>query len=191
VRKHLTEIRPWWTGLSLWQRRLILSAVLFLDAYLGVNFNAGVIAWSGLFSGDLKWMILAIEMMASGLIAINAFLVVTRERWRTASLLATPFLIVIFGFVVLEFLLTGVNRSATINFNLASVSLSGLYWSAAYLSVAVGLTLTYKVQRYANFAQVELLLVGAYVALLVMWSDRLFSVSDAPKDGSLEWLPHR
>lgn len=187
MRKHLTEIRPWWTGLSLWQRRLILSAVLFLDAYLGVNFNAGVIAWSGLFSGDLKWMILAIEMMASGLIAINAFLVVTRERWRTASLLATPFLIVIFGFVVLEFLLTGVNRSATINFNLASVSLSGLYWSAAYLSVAVGLTLTYKVQRYANFAQVELLLVGAYVALLVMWSDRLFSVSDAPKDGSLEW----
>ena len=164
-----------------------MSAVLFFDAYLGVIHNAGVITWSGLISGDLKWMLLAMEMMASGLVAINAFLVVTRERWRTQSLLATPFLIALFGFVVLELVLTGVHRSATINVNLASVSLSGLYWSAAYLSVAIGLSLTYKVQRYANFAQVELLLIGAYVALLLMWSDRFFPQSDAPKDGSLEW----
>ncbi|MBT4514004.1 MAG: ABC transporter permease, partial [Chloroflexi bacterium] len=183
----MTEIKDRWIGSPVWQRRLLLSAVLFIDSYLGVIHNAGVIAWSGVVSGDLKWMLLAMEMMASGLLSINAFLAVTRDRWRTGSLLVTPFLIALFGFVVLEFLLTGVNRSATINFNLASISLSGLYWSAAYLSVAIGLSLTYKVQRYANFAQVELLLVGAYVALLLMWSDRFFPQSDAPKDGSLEW----
>ncbi|MFP6679357.1 MAG: ABC transporter permease [Dehalococcoidia bacterium] len=183
----MTVIKDRWSDFPLWQRRLLLSGVLFIDSYLGVIHNGGMVAWSGLISGDLKWMILAMEMMASGLVSINAFLIVTRQKFRTISLIATPFLIALFAFVVLEFLLSGLHRSATINFNLASIGISGLYWSAAYLSVAIGLTLTYKVQRYANFAQVELLLIGAYVALLLMWSDRFFPMSDGPKDGSLQW----
>ncbi|MDP7161853.1 MAG: hypothetical protein QF756_11525, partial [Dehalococcoidia bacterium] len=73
------------------------------------------------------------------------------------------------------------------NFNLSSIGSSGLYWAAVYLSIAIGLTLTYKVQRFANFAQAEMMLFGSYVALTLMWSDWFFPISDAPKDGSLNW----
>jgi branched-subunit amino acid ABC-type transport system permease component len=84
-------------------------------------------------------------------------------------------------------MLTGIDRTATINFNLSSVGFSGLYWSAVYLSIAIGLTLTYKVQRFANFAQAEMMLVGSYVALTLMWSDRFFPISNAQKDGIFNW----
>ena len=73
------------------------------------------------------------------------------------------------------------------NFNVASIGSSGLYWAAVYLSIAIGLTLTYKVQHFANFAQAEMMLVGAYVALTLMWSDRFFPLADAPSDGVLNW----
>jgi len=170
-----------------WQRRLLVSALLIFDAYLGMSRNAGTIGWSGFITGDLKWLMLSLEMMAGGLVLVHTYLGVTRRRWRIASLISTPFLIALLGLVVLELVLSGLGRSATMNFNAASIGASGLYWAAAYLSIAIGLTLTYKVQRFANFAQAEMMLVGAYVALTLMWSDRFFPVSDAPKDGALGW----
>jgi ABC-type branched-subunit amino acid transport system permease subunit len=149
--------------------------------------NAGVIGWTGLINNDLKWLVLALEMMAGGLVLVNTFLNLARDRWRAASLISTPLLVALFGLVILEIALSGLGRSATMNFNVASIGLSGLYWAAAYLSIAIGLTLTYKVQRFANFAQAEMMLIGAYVALTLMWTDRFFPISDAPKDGVLNW----
>ncbi|MCZ6710722.1 MAG: ABC transporter permease, partial [Gammaproteobacteria bacterium] len=180
-------MRQRWAGIPIWQRRLLISAFLIFDAYLGMSQGAGVIAWSGLITSELMWLALSLEMMAGGLVLIRTFLSVARHRWRTASLISTPLLIALFGLLVLEFVLSGLGRSTTMNFNLASMGLSGLYWSAAYLSIAVGLTLTYKVQRFANFAQAEMMIVGSYVALTLMWSDRFFPISDAPKDGVLNW----
>lgn len=171
----------------MWQRRLLASAFLFFDAYLGMSYGVGVISWSGLVAGELRWLVLAVEMMAGGLVLVHTFLGVTSHRWKTFSLISTPVLVALLGLVVLEFVLSGLGRSATMNFNVASIGLSGLYWSATYLSIAIGLTLTYKVQRFANFAQAEMMLVGAYVALTLMWSDRFFPISDAPKDGTLNW----
>ena len=187
TRAPLLVMRDRWTGISFWQRRLSVGGFLILDAYLGMIHGAGVIAWSGLITGDMKWFALVFEMMAGGLVLVTAFLAVAKNRWRAVSVISTPVLIVLFGLVVLEIALSGLGRSATMNFNVASIGLSGLYWSAAYLSIAIGLTLTYKVQRYANFAQAEMMLVGAYVALTLMWSDRFFPISDAPKDEILNW----
>ncbi|MEE8045666.1 MAG: ABC transporter permease, partial [Dehalococcoidia bacterium] len=132
-------------------------------------------------------MLLATEMMAGGLVLVHALLNSVKQRWKAAATISTPVLIAVIGFVILEIALSGLGRSATINFNLASIGLSGLYWAAAYLSVAIGLTLTYKVQRFGNFAQAEMMLIGGYVALTVMWSDRFFPISDAPKDDILNW----
>lgn len=170
-----------------WQRRLLVGLFLFFDAFIGMSYGAGIVAWSGLFTSELKWLTLAVEMMAGGLVLARTFLNVTGQRLRTASLISTPVLVALFSLVVLEFVLSGLGRSATMNFNVASIGLSGLYWSAVYLSIAVGLTLTYKVQRFANFAQAEMMLVGAYVALTLMWADRFFPISDAPQDGILNW----
>ena len=170
-----------------WLRQLLLGLFLLLDAYFGLIYSAGIIDWSGLFTSQLKWFALSAEMMAGGLVMVRILLIQANSRWKTAITIFAPIIVVLISFGVLELLLTGLGRSATMYFNLSSIGFSGLYWAAVYLSIAIGLTLTYKVQRFANFAQAEMMLVGSYVALTLMWSDRFFPISDAPKDGILNW----
>ena len=170
-----------------WLRQLLLGLFVLFDAYLGLIHSAGIIAWSGLFTGQIKWMALSVEMMVGGLVLVRIILNQVKPEWKSAVIISTPILVVLIGFGVLELVLTGLDRSATMNFNLSAIGLSGLYWAAVYLSIAIGLTLTYKVQRFANFAQAEMMVFGSYVAITLMWSDRFFPVSDAPKDGILNW----
>ena len=170
-----------------WLLQVVLSVFLFFDAYLGLIHNTGIIASSGLLTGQIKWLTLLVEMMAGGLVLVRITLNQAQPRWKGAVILSAPILVALIGFVVLDFVLTGLGRSATFNFNLSSIGVSGLYWSAVYLSIAIGLTLTYKVQRFANFAQAEMMLFGSYVALTLMWSNRFFPISNAPKDGILNW----
>lgn len=187
MRLTLSDIWLRWKEIPFWQRRLLIGVVLLFDAYLGMSYGVGLVVWSGFRTGDFKWMLLVLEMAAGGLVLVHALLNVAKHRWKTAVTISTPVLIAVLGFVILEVALSGLGRSATLNFNLASMTLSGLYWAAAYLSVAIGLTLTYKVQRFGNFAQAEMMLIGGYVALTVMWSDRFFPIADAPKDDILNW----
>lgn len=166
---------------------MIIAGLLMVDAYLGLTHHSGSIALSRMFVGDLVWILQSMEMTVGGLLVIHTMFNETSGRWRVASLTSSPLLLMAIILVVLELLLSGLGFSATLNFNLSSVGLSGLYWAAAYLCVAVGLTLTYKVQRYGNFAQGEMMLVGSYVALTMMWSESFFNLSDGPKDDILEW----
>ena len=166
---------------------MILGLFLLCDSYLGMIYAAGIIGWSGLLTSELKWLALSTEMMAGGLMFVRVLLSRTQPKWKSLVTVSIPILVVLMAFVVLELLLTGLGRSSTINFNISSIGISSLYWSAVYLSIAIGLTLTYKVQRFANFAQAEMMLLGSYVALTLMWSDRFFPLSNAPKDGVLNW----
>ena len=170
-----------------WIRQLLLALFLLFDAYFGAIYNLGFVAGSGLFSGEFKWIILSTEMMVSGLILVRILVNHSKPKWKSSVIILTPIFVGLIGFLVLEVVTSGLNRSATMNFNLSSILFSGLYWSAVYLSIAIGLTLTYKVQRFANFAQAEMMLVGSYVALTLMWSDSFFSISDAPVNGNIDW----
>ena len=170
-----------------WLRQLVLGSLLLLDSYFGLIYSGGIIEWSGVFKGEIKWLVLSVEMMAGGLIWLRAALNNVKPERKSAIILLAPILVALISFGILELVLTGLGRSATMNFNLSSIGMSGLYWAAVYLSIATGLTLTYKVQNFANFAQAEMMLVGSYVALTLMWSDRFFPISDAPKDGNLNW----
>ena len=170
-----------------WLLQVVFSVFLFFDAYFGLIHNKGIITSLGLLTGEIKWLTLFVEMMAGILLLVRIILNQIDNRWKSTVIIFTPIIVTLVGFVVLDFLLTGLGRSATLNFNLSSLGSSGLYWSAVYISIAIGLTITYKVQRFANFAQAEMMLFGAYVALTLMWSDRFFPISNAPKDGSLNW----
>jgi branched-subunit amino acid ABC-type transport system permease component len=176
-----------WVLSPSWLRQLLLGVFLLLDAYLGLTHNAGIIAWSGIFTSQLKWFALSVEMMAGGLLLIRLMLNQANPKWKSALIILAPVMVALIAFGILELGLTGLGRSSTMNFNLSSIGLSGLYWAAVYLSIAIGLTLTYKVQHFANFAQAEMMLFGSYIALTLMWSDRFFPVSNAPKDGILNW----
>lgn len=178
--------KDWWQVIAR-NRRSILGLFLLIDSFFGMSTGISVVTIILFNTGDLKWLLLGVEMLAGSLVLIHQILNNVPDRWRATATVVTPLVIAILGFVILEIALSGLGRSAKVNFNLASVGFSGLYWAAAYLTVAIGLTLTYKIQRFGNFAQAEMVLVGSYVALTLMWSERFFSVSDAPNDESLNW----
>ena len=183
----LNAIWQLWMLRPSWLRQLLFGLTLLFDAYLGLIHGAGIIGWSGLFTGQIKWLALSVEMMLGGFVLVRIMLNQAKPGWKSVVTISAPILVALIGLGVLDLVLTGLGRSATINFNLSSIGLSGLYWAAVYLSIAIGLTLTYKVQRFANFAQAEMMIFGSYVALTLMWSDRFFPISDAPKDGILNW----
>ena len=76
---------------------------------------------------------------------------------------------------------------AVITLDLISISVGTLTWSTTYLAIAVGLTLTYKVQRYGNFAQSEFFMIGMYLSMVMVWVDQFYPLASAPRDGVLVW----
>ena len=169
------------------KRNVLLALLLIFDSLIGLSYGAGLVVWSGLFNGDLVWMLQSLEMVTGGLFLIHLLLDSMRQRWGWVAIVVSLMLLIVLILGTVELLLSGLGRSAMVNYNLSAVGLSGLYWAAAYLCVAAGLTLTYKVQGFGNFGQANTMLVGSYVAITLMWSDRFFPISDAPKDGALNW----
>ncbi|MDP6416097.1 MAG: hypothetical protein QGG54_13885, partial [Gammaproteobacteria bacterium] len=67
----MNEIRQRWMLSPSWLRQLLLGVFLLLDAYLGLIHSAGIIVWSGLLAGQIKWLALSVEMMAGGLALVG------------------------------------------------------------------------------------------------------------------------
>lgn len=50
----MSELRFGWERVAFWQRRLLLSAVLLVDAVLGMSTGTSVVTLIGFSTGDLK-----------------------------------------------------------------------------------------------------------------------------------------
>ena len=170
-----------------------IAFLVFIDASLGLRYQSGI--FSLLFNGDFLWIIQFFEYVFSSFFLLYSALNSLNGRIRNFFLLLTPiFILLIFAFC-LEQLFIGQGKTASTSFNLSSTLFSGLYWGAAYLSIAVGLTLIYKVQNFGNFAQAEMMLVGAYVGFTMMWSPFFYTIVegekvlniDVKKDEVLTW----
>lgn len=57
--------------------------------------------------------------------------------------------------------------SLTATFNFVSITKDTLFWGSIYLAIGMGLTLTYRTLRFANFAHAEFLTIGGYVAIFL------------------------
>ncbi len=66
-----------------------------------------------------------------------------------------------------EALATINGTSLTATFNFASITKDTLFWGSIYLAIGMGLTLTYRTLRFANFAHAEFLTIGGYVAIFL------------------------
>ena len=183
-------IRESWDSISIGVKIAFLA---FFDASIGLRYQSGI--FSLLFSGDFLWMVQFFEYVLSSFFLLYSILNVLSGFWRKLFLGLTPlFILSIFAFC-LDQLFIGQETTASPSFNLSSTLFSGLYWGAAYLSIAVGLTLIYKVQNFGNFAQAEMMLVGAYVGFTMMWSPFFYTMIDGekvlhidvPKDEVLTW----
>ncbi len=173
--------------------RLLVVTALFADALLGLRYQSGamnLVDWFvlGNLPNDLVWIVQLLQSISSifGYVKI-LFEDIPKGIPRSIGIALSPPLLVIGTLFSLDLLLKGLGESAGFTFDLMSLTTNTIYYSAAYLAIAVGLTLTYKVQRYGNFAQSELFMVGMFTGLVVATSEHYFPIFEVPSDGVISW----
>ena len=183
-------IRDTWDSIP---AHLKFAFLVLFDASLGLRYESGIL--SLLVYGDPLWILQFFEFVLSSMYILHWLLNNLQGRVGTLAVISAPIAILLSFAFCLEQLFVGQEGTATTTFNLTSTFFSGLYWAAAYLAIAVGLTLTYKVQRFGNFAQAEMMLFGAYVGFTMMWSPFFYTLVegekvlniDVKKDEVLTW----
>ncbi len=192
----LHEARNRFSQLPRGTRRLIVAALLFIDAnFLGTLNSIGSLniidkLFGGGLPNDLVWLLQLVESIAAGFLVVKIlFDDAPSGVPRTIAILLSPFFMVAVTFFSLDILLQGLGEDASFTLDLVSISTGTLTWSSTYLAIAIGLTLTYKVQRYGNFAQSELFMIGMYLSMIMIWSDYFFPMANlsTTKDGVLTW----
>ena len=190
------EAREKFSSLPRGIQRTIIAILLFIDSnLLGTSNGLGVLNLLDILVGgglpdDLVWLLQIVESITAGFILVKViFDDVPSSNVRTVGLILSPIFMVIVTFVTLDILLRGLDTGASFTLDLVSIITGTLTWSSTYLAIAIGLTLTYKVQRYGNFAQSELFMIGMYLSMIMIWTDYFFPMSSlsTTKDGVLTW----
>ena len=184
-----------WSQLPRLYTRLFIFSVFFLDAYFGLLFNEGFLNIFNQLTGNrlpsqkgFIWLIQILQAISAGFGFVKiAFDDLPKNLFRTISISLTPVFLLFVLWLVCDALITGRNTSAIAYLDVVQISTSTLRWAATYLSIAVALTLTYRVQRYGNFAQSEYFMLGMYVAMAIIWTDYFLPLTIAPADGVLVW----
>ena len=184
------SIRDGWDSIPV---ELKLAFFVLFDAAYGLRYQSGIL--SLLIYGDPLWMFQFFEFILSSMYVLYWMLNNLKGWIRTVAIISSPFIILLIFAFCLEQLFVGQETTVSPTFRLTSVLFTGFYWAAAYLAIAVGLTLTYKVQRFGNFAQAETMLFGAYVGFTIMWSPFFYTLVggekvlniDVKKDEVLTW----
>ena len=136
----------------------------------------------------MVWLLQVLESICGSFFLIKIlFDNVPESNARSLGIALSPLFLLGMVWLTLDFLFKGLADDATITIDLVSIGVGTLTWSSTYLAIAVGLTLTYKVQRYGNFAQSEFFMIGMYLSMVMVWTEHFFPLYDAPRDGTLVW----
>ena len=175
-------------------KRAIVAALLLFDAaFLGLLHGQGILNQldkivGGGLPNDLVWLLQLVESISAGFAFIKIlFDDVKPSIARNTAILLSPLFLLIIVFFSLDLLFQGLNDDATVTLDLISIGTNTLTWSSTYLAIAIGLTLTYKVQRYGNFAQSEFFMIGMFLAMVMAWSEYYYPIYEAPRDGVIGW----
>ena len=177
------------------QRRAAIASLLLLDSLaLGLLNGQGLlnhldrILFGDGLPNDLVWLLQLVEAIGAGFTFVKIIFDDFRPGIaRNASIALSPLFLILVVFTSLEFLFQGLESSATITLDVVSIGTNTLIWSSTYLAIAIGLTLTYKVQRYGNFAQSELFMIGMFFPMVMAWSDNYYPIYEAPREGVIAW----
>ena len=182
-----------WNSLNRGQRRLIVSLVIMVDAWVGLRYGSGSLnlldkVLSGGIPNDMVWLLQIVLAISGGFMLIKIlFDDVPESSARSLGIACSPLFLLFIVYLTLDILFKGMSDDAIITLDLISISVGTLTWSTTYLAIAVGLTLTYKVQRYGNFAQSEFFMIGMYLSMIMVWVDQFYPLASAPRDGVLVW----
>ena len=182
-----------WNSLTRGQRRLIVSLVIMVDAWVGLRYGSGSLnlldkVLSGGIPNDMVWLLQIVLAISGGFMLIKIlFDDVPESSARSIGIACSPLFLLFIVWLTLDILFKGMSDDAIITLDLISIGVGTLTWSTTYLAIAVGLTLTYKVQRYGNFAQSEFFMIGMYLSMVMVWVDQFYPLASAPRDGVLVW----
>lgn len=182
-----------WNSLPRGQRRLIISLAIMVDAWVGLRYGFGSLnlldkVLNGGIPNDMVWLLQIVIAISGGFMLIKIlFDDVPEHPIRSIGIACSPLFLLFIVYLTLDILFKGMSDDAIITLDLISISVGTLTWSTTYLAIAVGLTLTYKVQRYGNFAQSEFFMIGMYLSMVMVWVDQFYPLASAPRDGVLVW----
>ena len=189
----LDNLRAQWKSRSRLERRTVIALAIILDACVGLLYQSGLLNMldhlvGGNIPNDMVWLLQSVESISGGFFLVKIlFDDVPVSNARSTAIALSPLCLLLIVWMTLDFLFKGMQDDAGVTLDAASIGVGTLTWSSTYLAIAVGLTLTYKVQRYGNFAQSELFMLGMYLSMVMVWSDHFFPLYDAPGDGVLVW----
>ena len=189
----MESARSAWNSLPRGQRRLIISLAIMVDAWVGLRYGFGSLnlldkILSGGIPNDMVWLLQIVLAISGGFMLIKIlFDDVPEHPIRSIGIACSPLFLLFIVYLTLDILFKGMSDDAIITLDLISISVGTLTWSTTYLAIAVGLTLTYKVQRYGNFAQSEFFMIGMYLSMVMVWVDQFYPLASAPRDGVLVW----
>ena len=189
----MESARSAWNSLPRGQRRLIISLAIMVDAWVGLRYGFGSLnlldkVLSGGIPNDMVWLLQIVIAISGGFMLIKIlFDDVPEHPIRSIGIACSPLFLLFIVYLTLDILFKGMSDDAIITLDLISISVGTLTWSTTYLAIAVGLTLTYKVQRYGNFAQSEFFMIGMYLSMVMVWVDQFYPLASAPRDGVLVW----
>ena len=142
----------------------------------------------GNLPNDMVWLFQVAQAISCGFFYVKILYDDAKPSLlRSVGVAGSPLFLLIVVLVTLEFLFSGLDSTAMITFDSVSIGRDTLTHSSTYLSIAIGLTLTYKVQRYGNFAQSEFFMVGMFAVFVISWTNSYSPLFDAPRDGILVW----
>ena len=154
-----------------------ISSLNLLDHLMGGN-----------LPNDMVWLFQVAQAISCGFFYVKILYDDAKPSLlRSVGVAGSPLFLLIVVLVTLEFLFSGLDSTAMITFDSVSIGRDTLTHSSTYLSIAIGLTLTYKVQRYGNFAQSEFFMVGMFAVFVISWTNSYSPLFDAPRDGILVW----
>ena len=189
----IESVKSVWNSLNRGQRRLIVSLVIMVDAWVGLRYGSGSLnlldkVLSGGIPNDMVWLLQIVLAISGGFMLIKIlFDDVPESSARSIGIACSPLFLLFIVYLTLDILFKGMSDDAIITLDLISIGVGTLTWSTTYLAIAVGLTLTYKVQRYGNFAQSEFFMIGMYLSMVMVWVDQFYPLASAPRDGVLVW----
>jgi|TARA_B110000263_G_scaffold186444_1_gene164086 neutral amino acid transport system permease protein len=164
-----------------------------VDAWGGLRYSFGSLnlldkVLSGGIPNDMVWLLQIVLAISGGFMLIKIlFDDVPESSARSIGIACSPLFLLFIVYLTLDILFKGMSDDAIITLDLISIGVGTLTWSTTYLAIAVGLTLTYKVQRYGNFAQSEFFMIGMYLSMVMVWVDQFYPLASAPRDGVLVW----
>ena len=134
-----------------------ISSLNLLDYLLGGN-----------LPNDMVWLFQVFQAISCGFFYVKILYDDAKPSLpRSIGVAVSPLFLLLIVLITLEFLFTGLESTAMITFDSVSIGRDTLTHSSTYLSIAIGLTLTYKVQRYGNFAQSEFFMVGMFAVFVL------------------------